>query len=292
MLALSVGGGREGNLALPLVRTDNDWGLVQHRVGALVETGDFGARMALLQGLLAVVTDDALSIEHTRLRSVAAAALSPLTAEWRDPTSIVSVPMLTAYFDLSIAAGEIVPSPNLFETWRVYTERAKQAADDPRNRMAEFDEWLDLVFLLRSMEPRFLRVVRSTETMGHILTDFLHNVEAEIDGLEELDPEEDDEYEMGDGEYAVIPIEPSPEEEDERLWLDALIPIAEALPDLLEEERQRLEAVIKTSMNHSESRERRQERWEDLQLYEPEDDWRGQVRESDSFDIQALFSDL
>jgi hypothetical protein len=293
LLALSIAGGPEGTLQLPLIRSDTDWGAANQRAAQLIETGDDEQRVAILEGLLAILSSEGGNPTSTaEVRAIAETTLNLLLRAWQHPDLALPVRMLDAYYRLSIRAGVLVPAPDLRPTWTHMTDAAARTVADVRGELTSFDEWLNLVSLLRWAEPRFLAIVGFPEAALPLFAGFLDALEASLSQLEDLEEEENEDMQM-DGEDVTIPVEPSDEETEDKRWLDRLEPIVDAVRQFVPDQNDRVDTLTKMEQQASYVREQRAARWWEFESYEPEDeDWRDRVRESDSFDINSFFSDL
>jgi hypothetical protein len=297
VLALSTAGGVRGERAFPLARTTADWAAIERRVEELLRGASPDDQLALMRGLLSPLTEPSLgSSERSRLGHLVALSLDTIAADWDTREAALPRAALATFFELSSQARVHTRCPRLDPSWDKLATAATVAAQRGRvDKVTNAYEWLRLAQLLLDNEPRFLRAVGWPIEHYGILEKWRELIAARVDAMWDLDEDETEEYEVHDGQWATLPVEPSSEEEEERGWLevaDDFLRLARSLalfsPVEVEDTHQAVE-------EHLSARQTRHERWEEEGPRDGEPDYdRDAVRSppGSDFDIDAFFSDL
>jgi hypothetical protein len=298
VLALSTAGGREGTTSFPLADTAGDWETLEARVRKLIRSRTSQHRTHLLEGVLAALeTRGPGSERQDRLRDLATSLLEELDKTWQENDEVISVRALNAFYRLSKAIG--TPADlyqRLMPTWDALTDAARGAAEAELDDIKPLNAWIEFVALISKFEPSFLELGQTEDVLSDLTSTLVEALDHRITTLEDLDPEEEDEYEVAQGEYASGPLEPGYDEDWEREWLGEAVPAIEDLqgiasdysPDLLRS----LELLFGDAQRHLSAREERHERWENYTESEPDHDYLRPSRGSPPFDIDSLFADL
>jgi hypothetical protein len=120
LLALSTSGGSDGTRAFPLVRSKDDWTVLQQTAVHLGATATISEQNALLRG-----TATALAWASTQrrpdldsMRTLGVALLTSLTNAWSQEAANITQANLRQFYDLTVELKKLLPSPPLDGTWR------------------------------------------------------------------------------------------------------------------------------------------------------------------------------
>jgi hypothetical protein len=181
-LALSVGGGRDGQRRLPLLVNDADWDALTDRIHLLV--ADLGGPdlSALLSGIHEAIGRTERDRTTDELLALARSALSRLVSIWDGTNVPVPLSALGGWFAL---AGSLPPEPtppsppDVTRTWaELFPAVTPDLAD--RAGTERFADWLALADLLRQYRPAELERLHfndASEAIGEFLTDVEHDPE-------------------------------------------------------------------------------------------------------------------
>ena len=181
-LALSVGGGRDGQRRLPLLVNDADWDALTDRIHLLVADLDGPDLSALLSGIHEAIGRTERDRTTDELLALARSALSRLVSIWDGTNVPVPLSALGGWFAL---AGSLPPEPtppsppDVTRTWaELFPAVAPDLAD--RASTERFADWLALADLLREYRPAELERLHfndASEAIGEFLTDVEHDPE-------------------------------------------------------------------------------------------------------------------
>ncbi len=181
-LALSVGGGRDGQRRLPLLVNDADWDALTDRIHLLVADLDGPDLSALLSGIHEAIGRTERDRTTDELLALARSALSRLVSIWDGTNVPVPLSALGGWFALagSLPSEPTPPSPpNVTRTWaELFPAVAPDLAD--RASTERFADWLALADLLREHRPAELERLHfndASEAIGEFLTDVEHDPE-------------------------------------------------------------------------------------------------------------------
>ena len=181
-LALSVGGGRDGQRRLPLLVNDADWDALTDRIHLLVADLDGPDLSALLSGIHEAIGRTERDRTTDELLALARSALSRLVSIWSGTNVPVPLSALGGWFALagSLPSEPTPPSPpNVTRTWaELFPAVAPDLAD--RASTERFADWLALADLLREHRPAELERLHfndASEAIGEFLTDVEHDPE-------------------------------------------------------------------------------------------------------------------
>lgn len=140
-LALSSGGGIDGDRLRPLLTEDADWDALGDGLHHLVEDLDQPEAVRLLSVL-------GQAVDGVEADALAAMVLEKLEKRWHGHP--VEVEALEAW---TFAAGKLPPSPTVAATW---LELEPAAAPDTPVELERFADWLRLAELLRMRDGELL----------------------------------------------------------------------------------------------------------------------------------------
>lgn len=181
VLALSTGGGAEGDRDLPLLAGDADWDALADRVYTLVAELEPGALIALMAALGAAI-DGLLPEDAGReARAVAETALSRVAGLWRDARQPIALRVLDGWLDLAARLDPRPALPELGVTWAELLPVAAPWPDD-RAEVERFADWLTLCRMLRSYDQRLRGTAEVNANQLLLAAGFLDRVERDIRG--------------------------------------------------------------------------------------------------------------
>jgi hypothetical protein len=298
LLAISTSGGELGGRSLPLLRTDEDWGVLGQRAGELVAESSPARLSNILTSVHSLLQHeqtlrDAGVKEHAN--ALAKTILENVRLRWNASKSDIGIRQLRTYFELTVLVRPLLPSPDLEPTWARWdftqTILAREVAFD-ETQLNQLGWWLALVGLLSTWEPRWLLVVGfSGETRGNVLEALIGQLAAFVDELEDLE-EEDRDPETGE------PADPDLQECEERQALGHLVDDLDMLLILVRDDVKELcRSASRAAREHLYVRGRRAELREEFESYEPDpvEDSSYSSAASDTqtvFSVDAVFSDL
>jgi hypothetical protein len=100
---------------------------------------------------------------HDQLISLAGVICETVRNKWNDSGAEIQPENLKQFFDLAEIASFHVVSPDLENTWELSWDRARQALyGDSTERLKapeEFVDWAELLMIIETNEPRYLRRV-------------------------------------------------------------------------------------------------------------------------------------
>lgn len=295
LLALSTAGGSDGIRAFPLVRSEDDWTVLQELAVRLGDTAKVPEQNALLRATAAALawatTQRPFDLEY--MQTVAVALLRSLTHSWSQGAGGTTQANLRQFYDLTVELKKLLPSPSLDGTWR----RARSLVDAviQSQQLSDVDaesirEMVLLVSLLEENEPRFLRMLDYETEVGGPIGDVYKLARAHVENMEVLDAWEEVLEEEND---TWRPIDPASDEWRERKWLTAMIPM---LKDLISAapstEREALESSMQARLDERRQRQEHYDEWES-QGEDDADNWAASRDQgSGDFDIAEFFADL
>jgi hypothetical protein len=278
LLALSVSGGARGVRTKPLLLCDQDWQCLSSRIIELIRAGDSYIFSDIFNALLVqaqtqsksgqcISSQLALSIRHT---------LAEFLNLWNrhDSTHIhLHTGHIEHYYALSEYISPLPPGPDLCPTWRFLCANSiskLEAWDASHDALWAIEEWLKLVSLASTNEPRFLRQVRWPQDYVPLITSFI--------SIDHVQVTHDREFEF-------------PEEvKDEMHRIGRLIGVMESVSSLLPELESEVNAIIEELGN------RLAEIEEELHSFFPEadcdDDDYGATVKDEEYDMDSLFDSL
>jgi hypothetical protein len=157
LLALSVGGGREGERVLPLLDDDADWDALAGRVHSLGEELEPNGLGRLLHVLGAALAADLGGRTSAELEAITAELLGVLARRWDAGAQAIPVDLLEAL----VAArrqlrGDPPPLPEIVPTWEALRPSWARIDVTSPHQLTRVDDWLRLAALVRDVAPGFL----------------------------------------------------------------------------------------------------------------------------------------
>jgi hypothetical protein len=189
-LALSVSGGKEGERIYPLLRTTDDWAMLQNRICEFVRIAENSELHSLLQTLdfavapIMATGSNPQASTPTIPPGLIGACLEACAQRWDGSKEPIPAKSLQLYYSLSLLVKPLPPSPGLQPTMDILYSKSKTM------------DLISFARVIEKYEPRFLKQAGFPGNCAALLTGFLEECEDElendIDGLDEgeLDSEE------------------------------------------------------------------------------------------------------
>jgi hypothetical protein len=155
LLALSVGGGVSGERVLPLLRDDADWDTAAARIARLAPDLDGPSGIRLLDTLAAALDADLRQGDRAETIALTSLTLARLAAQWDVQRAMLSAGAIAAWFSLAGRLAEPPRAPGLDRTW-VELLPAGPVDVDSHDEIVRFDDWLELVEVIRAFAPQEL----------------------------------------------------------------------------------------------------------------------------------------
>lgn len=186
-LALSVGGGAEGERRLPLIRGDEDWDALTDRLHALVpelEPPELMAVLVTLRMAAQELTDPgeeapAQAWERERagseLASLARIVLERIARGWDAAGEPIALPLLDAWLSLAASVDAPPAAPSLAVTWAELLPARPPAPADTAE-VQRLADWLVLYGMLLDLAPPLLDELGPGPDQEQIVADFLGEV--------------------------------------------------------------------------------------------------------------------
>jgi hypothetical protein len=155
LLALSLGGGQQGERELPLLQHDGDWDALTDRLYTLVPELEPAELLGLMDGLELTIRDLSGTPAAHEADALATAVLARLTTVWTTTRAPIPLPALEAWFTL---AGElsVTPAPPAISvTWVELIPTTAPQLTDGAN-LERFADWVTLAELLMDYDPGLL----------------------------------------------------------------------------------------------------------------------------------------
>lgn len=190
-LALSVGGGAEGERRLPLVRGDEDWDALSDRLHAVLPELEPQELVTVLRALRMAVGELASDRDGTQaqlrdrdriraeLASLARIVLERAARTWDTAGEPIALPLLDAWLSLAAAVPDPPVAPALALTWAELLPARPPALDDTAE-VQRLADWLVLYGMLRHLAPQLLGPFEPGADQLRIVSDFLDEVASEL----------------------------------------------------------------------------------------------------------------
>ncbi len=200
-LALSWGGGIQGERRRPLLDSAEDWYRLHSTIKLRLATELESAVYAILSSILDATIQVSRSEEETQrailifLNAIAKDAVLILRERWDKANTVIPVETLQIYTQLSEMLDPLPPMPQLIPTWNVY--RAAATAEltfDPYETELQtygIGKWIDLIECISGSEPRMLTQVKFPSSSLDDVQQFLEAVVIYIESDTSLDTRED-----------------------------------------------------------------------------------------------------
>jgi hypothetical protein len=159
LLALSLGGGREGERVLPLLADDADWDALAGRVHELARELDTDALVRLLQTLDAALSADLGERARAELEAITAELLGALARRWDAAHDVIPVRLFEAFAATATELRGTRPAPpDPGPTWRRLRPESRIDPEDAE-ALHRLDDWLRLAGVLRWADPDLVRAL-------------------------------------------------------------------------------------------------------------------------------------
>ena len=146
LLALSTGGGAEGERVLPLLVEDSDWDALDARLYDLTPSLDDHDALRLLLALREALTHS-LGHDRAEVAAVAGSVLGRLRSVWDVAHAPIPVTLVAEWFAVARRLRERRDPPDLTATW-IESLPTESATLRDRDDVRRLDDWLTLVAVL------------------------------------------------------------------------------------------------------------------------------------------------
>ncbi len=298
ILGLSSGGGSFGTLSLPLLRRDADWDALEARAVELATTLPSGEQFALVRGVMSPLLSEGVRLharDRQRMRSIIEHCLQAARLKWDAEGRVLEPATLRTYFESSVLVSVYVPPPALEATWSLACDAVEECMEGGEFVEAEgLRSVTELLKVLRTNEPRYLRVLGWPRRHDALVRRLMTSITHFVGSLPELDPEETDYYEFGDGRCAEVPVEPSDKERWEKDTLDIMYDFLRELNHYSDVKNRYFDQALQTRVTDQFAvREDRAVKWGDGPHSDDEGvDYERRSVDAEVFDIDEFFSDL
>lgn len=195
LLALSTGGGAQGEILLPLLRDGRDWDNLADNAVRAVAALSQNDLTRLLRALSEVTEVMKVGQEQERVRRVVHQCLSAAAERWKTSAEVISLPLLKMYYDLSVCTLPLAPAPELAATWTAATETMTHAVAYLAMGVLEPEpllQWFRLAMVIQENDPRFIRAVGFPGSYSYNLAHIVQGTNKYLD--EPYDPSSIDEF--------------------------------------------------------------------------------------------------
>jgi hypothetical protein len=276
-LSLSDAGGAKGERRLPLLSTDEQWNVLESRCMQLIdEITDKYSLTSLLTILRSSYSSASEQAIKGKIAKISMELLDKLRHKWNENSEIISPELLNAYWELCVIADKLLPSPDLDVSWESsisdFQEGLRSWQDDRYIKLLHLKLWIELLRIINSNEPRFLKLRLFPDKYRGMIDDFIKLAEEDLSF--DLD---------------------SPMADQLNEFADELSDLAEMivnLRDVLPLEFMKLQALADELKSKAESLK---EEAAELDPGEPDIDYEGEYSSSDvgdQFNVNRLFDDL
>ena len=204
-LALSWGGGVQGERRRPLLDTAEDW----HRRHLTIKLRIANEPESAVHAILSSILDATIQVSRAEeepqrailvfLNAIAKDAILILRERWDKANAVIPVETLQIYTQLSENLDPLPPMPQLIPTWNVYRAAAHdELTFDPYETVLKtygIGKWIDLIKCISGSEPRMLVQVKFPSSSLDDVQQFLETAVIYIESETSLDTRED--YETG-----------------------------------------------------------------------------------------------
>jgi hypothetical protein len=272
-LAISDTGGAAGNRSLPLMTSEASWQFLFERCITLSkELTPYNAADMLRS--LANALSSSHSQENTqKLVNILKHVCEECRRVWNETGVRLGLYELSAYCEASVLVLPLPPMPQLNATWANVVEEVERVLEeyDDTDRLDpdSIENWADMVGIIQNNEPRFLDQVGFPSKYLAIFTALNDIVEKELSSRDILDTPEELRYEA-----------------------HRLRSLAEPLKRFSSFSPAYAYSLNKTVDGMEEAAESLDEEANEREGPEPDYDTDSHPGAGDSFDVEALFSDL
>jgi hypothetical protein len=152
LLALSRGGGKEGERTLPLLVEDGDWDAFTDRVGKLLRELEDGDLARLLLACSPDREDLPDAKRRAELTGLAEYVLGAVRRTWDMQRRPLPVFLLEAWYQSNSRLPEPIEPPEIGRTW-AELHPATSAFEGDHSELRRTDEWLALAQMLAKYDP-------------------------------------------------------------------------------------------------------------------------------------------
>lgn len=196
-LAISDTGGQEGERRLPLLTSNEQWEIFRERCLELVDeiTNDDSIISLLVTLRSSYLNSSEKSTERDKISQISKEILERLNNKWNANEKELTPQILDAYFRLSLIVTPLPSSPNVKCSWDSTFKKFKKGIKLSKNSAFDIDlfsPWIELLYIIKNNEPRFLKQVSFTEQYREIIKGFIEltknelNFEGMNDSVEEV----------------------------------------------------------------------------------------------------------
>jgi len=272
-LAISDTGGAAGNRRLPLMISELSWRLLFERCVELSKELVPNDAADLLRFLTNAASSAHSQEDTQRLVNILEHVCEGCRIKWNETAVALTGYELLAYCEASSLVSPLPPMPQLNATWGDIVgvlERVLEGYDDAdRLEPDSIETWAEIVKVIQENEPRFLNQVGFPTKYGSIFTNLNDIVTTELSSRDIFDTPEELNYEA----YR-------------------LRSLAEPFKRLSSSSPVDAYSLKKTSDEIEEVAESLEQEASEMQGHEPDYDSDSDYGAGDSFDVEALFSDL
>jgi hypothetical protein len=205
-LALSRGGGIQGERQRPLLVTTADWQTLRATIKLRIANEAEDGVHAILSSIIEATLDEFSSHEEAKdatealLHDIARDATLLSRERWDKSNEIISIDTLEIYCQLSETIDPLPPMPRLITTWNSYWAAAKdELTYDPAKAETNtywLGKWIALIKCISGSEPRLLTQLKFPDCCMQEIQQFLEAVDACIERECDLRTREDYESEI------------------------------------------------------------------------------------------------
>lgn len=181
-LALSLAGGETGKITFPLLHTSDDWATLADSIPRIL-VSEYLAQWLVLRSLYSAL----FSTCQIDLKFVEV-CLNALQEMWNSGKYFPRAAILETYYIISEKITPLPAGPNLQPIWKkslkgVKLEVSKFDSSEIDFEFDEFENWLDMLVVIISNEPRFARQIAFPEKYTDMISGLLPKIQtrAELD---------------------------------------------------------------------------------------------------------------
>ena len=274
-LALSIGGGDQGNREFPLLRSPKSWSILTRTCLAMIEGDPVenpSKLFTIFEGIVEQHHPNVTELIHTLCR----ASLEC----WERKQISLSANLVQRFISLSEKSGIYIPTPRLEISWNSTIDNMRRAVATMRSEPAfsaidEIDSWLAMFNLVSKSEPRLLRGLKFEEAFDLDLTNILGALEKKLE--------------------THISSGTTQEFEEEAEFVRDCADLSQRLQNFFKGRKQELVQIASKFEEDAEDLEEQLEEMKNKENddYEPDyESERSPSRSADTFSVDKLFNDL
>jgi|SRR5579871_26441 len=190
LLALSSAGGGKGIRETPLLVEDSDWKILEVTIIALLNASQSEFEVRMVLGAIHGAGLHECEVQKSQflrasspLYKMGIKSLETLRAKWNGENQIIGTSALGEYYNISMRLSPLPSMPNLQPTWdyrlaevEKFTGKGSSSAVLDKSSDA-LSKWFDLIEVVESSEPRFLRQMRFPELYLDSVREYLDRIE-------------------------------------------------------------------------------------------------------------------